>query len=218
MIDEKQVLRYLGFPHPPPGDRIYEKVRRAIQEVEAAMRPKHIYRLFLIKRDCNGRLLLAEACMPLPGDSMAAHLAGCGRAIVLAATLGDAADRLLRLWQLQDMEMAVVIDACLTAAIEGYADEVQEGLAGQYGPLTPRFSPGYGDFPLEVQRELLHCLDATRRIGLTLTQSLLMVPTKSITAVMGLANACEQEKKNSCESCNLRNSCAFKREADTHES
>ena len=52
--------------------------------------------------------------------------------------------------------------------------------------LVKRYSPGYGDFPLEAQRELLALIDAPRKVGVWLTDSLLMVPSKSGSAMIGV--------------------------------
>ena len=72
----------------------------------------------------------------------------------------------------------------------------------------PRFSPGYGDFPLECQPGLFRLLGVQRNIGVTLTDSLLMLPTKSVTAVIGLCDG-ETPCPTGCAACD-RADCAFR--------
>jgi 5-methyltetrahydrofolate--homocysteine methyltransferase len=52
--------------------------------------------------------------------------------------------------------------------------------------LKPRFSPGYGDLDLSCQKDIFKLLDCSKKIGLTLNDSLLMSPTKSVTAFVGI--------------------------------
>lgn len=110
------------------------------------------------------------------------HLENCDRAVVFCATLGAAADRMLLASRLSPAR-AVVFDAAAGAAIEQLCDDFCRTLPQ---PQRPRFSPGYGDLPLTEQRPLLELLQAQRHLGVTLTDSLLMTPTKSVTAIVGL--------------------------------
>lgn len=77
--------------------------------------------------------------------------------------------------------------------------------------MTWRFSPGYGDLPLETQRELVRVLDTHRKIGVSLTGSCLMMPSKSVTAILGISDTKRDERKNKCDFCNNRERCAFRK-------
>ena len=77
--------------------------------------------------------------------------------------------------------------------------------------LRPRFSPGYGDFPLEFQRNIGDLLQMAKNIGITLTDSLLMMPSKSVTAVIGCSKTNSNCKEAGCEVCNKSATCAFRR-------
>jgi cobalamin-dependent methionine synthase I len=70
--------------------------------------------------------------------------------------------------------------------IEALCDVVCAELKEIYGSVGDRFSPGYGDFSLTAQRDIFTMLGCEKRIGLTLNDSLLMSPTKSVTAIIGL--------------------------------
>ena len=129
-----------------------------------------------------------EACVDagglirLPGKSLAAHLAGCARAVLFCATAGPGFDRMLSANRLQPARLAIW-DAAGTAGIESFCDRCCEALGGHQ---RSRFSPGYGDLPMQSQQEILSVLDARRTLGVGLTQGLLMTPAKSVTAIVGL--------------------------------
>ena len=129
-----------------------------------------------------------EACVDagglirLPGKSLAAHLAGCARAVLFCATAGPGFDRMLSANRLQPARLAIW-DAAGTAGIESFCDRFCEALGGHQ---RSRFSPGYGDLPMQSQQEILSVLDARRTLGVGLTQGLLMTPAKSVTAIVGL--------------------------------
>ena len=84
--------------------------------------------------------------------------------------------------------------------------------------LTDRFSPGYGDLPLTAQRQLCEALDTGRRIGLSLSPSLLMIPGKSVTAILGISDEPKPLRRRGCESCSLFRTCMYRKEGrNCHE-
>lgn len=130
----------------------------------------------------------------LKSAHLAENLSGCSHAILFAATIGTEADRQRRIASVTSPTKALILDAMGSAAIEAFCDELCEVIKKQYCGcrIHPRFSPGYGDLPLECQRELLGVLDAHRRIGLTLSDTLMMLPQKSVTAIMGIEMPAKQ--------------------------
>lgn len=117
------------------------------------------------------------------------HISGCDSLYLACGTLGAGFDALHRRLSAVSGADALVLQALGAAAIEvwmdGVEDEIRRELpAGE--SLAPRYSPGYGDFPLSAQRGLLALLDAPRTVGVSLTDSLLMVPSKSVSAVIGV--------------------------------
>ena len=113
---------------------------------------------------------------------LARFLSGCDRAILFAATVGADADRLIARAGATSPARALLLDAFFTERIEALCDE----FTAQYTVPNRRFSPGYDDLPLEFQKAMFSLLDCPRKIGLTLSESLLMIPTKSVTAIIGL--------------------------------
>ena len=127
--------------------------------------------------------------------SLSARLSGCSRAVIFAATVGLEPDRRLLRYGSREPSRALLCQAIGTERVEALCDALCRELACEYAErgmtLRPRFSPGYGDCPLSLQRELLVRLDAAHRIGITLNESLLMTPTKSVTAIVGLEPVCK---------------------------
>ena len=81
------------------------------------------------------------------------------------------------------------IQAVAAAMIEDWMDAIEDDIRRELAPgeeLVARYSPGYGDFPLAAQSALVALLDAPRKAGVSLTSSLLLVPSKSVTAVIGV--------------------------------
>ena len=98
--------------------------------------------------------------------------------------------------------MGAVMQAAAAAYIEEYCDMIQAELDEKFKaegkPLGERFSPGYGDFALDYQRMLFRILDCHRQIGLTLTDNYIMIPSKSVTAVIPIGGSCGKQLGCSC--------------------
>ncbi|MBQ5480033.1 MAG: methionine synthase, partial [Clostridia bacterium] len=150
------------------------------------------------------------------GEDIAMHLEGCTKAVLFCATLGTGIDRMLRVEQVKDMSRAVVLDALASVAIEQVCRQFDTFLADKFPDLfqTFRFSPGYGDYPIDLQKVFLTELDAPKKIGLTTNDNYLLIPTKSVTAVMGLSETEPPKRRRGCASCNLRGSCNYRQRGD----
>lgn len=119
---------------------------------------------------------------PIKSRALSRNLSGCDKAFVAAVSIGHGVDRLLRRTSVISASKHFVTDAVASAFIEGLCDRVQNLLPKETGV---RFSPGYGDLPLSIQRPLLKFLGNT---GISLTQSDLMIPSKSVTFIVGIKN------------------------------
>ena len=120
------------------------------------------------------------------GHSLATHLNGCRGAVLFGTTVGLELDRMLFREGLRSTARAVCLQAIGAERVEAVCDRFETEMRERYGEIRTRFSPGYGDLPLDFQRELFRVLDCSRTIGLTLNESLLMSPSKSVTAIIGV--------------------------------
>ncbi len=155
--------------------------------------------------------------------SIQKHLEGCHKVILMAVTLGAGVEQLLRITQITDMAMAVIIDCGASVLVEQLADEFEEYISRQVSqqaadseakPLytTSRFSPGYGDYPITEQARIVRQLDGQRQIGLNVTKDSLMIPRKSITALIGIADHPVTGTLATCGECVLKDKCTLKKE------
>ena len=213
-INKQEVFRYLGAKGGEMSDSIMKMVDLCIQKVIENDRSRYVYKEFPL-RSQNGSLYLEGTSFHLQGMDIGRLLKECHSVLLIAVTLTEAADRWIRREQIKDMARAVVMDACCSVAVEAVCDQVQADLAEVYEKkgryLTDRFSPGYGDMPLNQQADVIDALDANRRIGLTLSESHLLIPTKSITGIVGIANSPQPQKIRGCAFCLMKNHCVYRK-------
>ena len=128
------------------------------------------------------------------------NLKDCNKAVVFAATVGVGIDRLIAKYGTLSPSKSVLLDAIGTERIEALCDLFCEDIKKDFISLKPRFSPGYGDFDLSHQKDIFSLLNCQKNIGLTVTESLLMSPSKSVTAIVGVGGKeIQGEKCNMCE-------------------
>ena len=144
-------------------------------------------------------------------ENLAKHLCGCKSAVVFAATVGVEIDRLISKYGRISPLKALIFQAIGAQQIEGLCDAFSADMASEFAkdglyPI-PRFSPGYGDLAIDFQREIFKALDCPKQIGLTLNDSLVMSPSKSVTAIMGLSDRPIIHTKNKCDDCDNSDCC-----------
>lgn len=138
--------------------------------------------------------------------ALAKNLRGCDRIVLMGATVGLEIDRLIARYGTLSPSRALMMQAIGAERIESLCDsfceEIKEEKRLLGKSVRPRFSPGYGDLPIELQRDIFLALDCPRRIGLSLNESLLMSPSKSVTAIIGVGSgACTDGNKLGCDVC-----------------
>ncbi len=211
-VERSEVLRYLGYR----GQALTPELEAQIDDISRlcleAAQPRSCFEVFPVEPGpaLNGVRLF--------GEDIRKHLTGATHCAVMAATLGFEVERVMLRLGKRSTVSEMIFNAACTALIEAAADEC-DGRIRDYararGLVTGyRYSPGYGDFPLEQQRAVLGLIAADTRLGITLTDSLLMLPKKSVSALVGLYPEELGVKRggSSCERCENRDSCAFRKE------
>ncbi len=207
----EEALRYLGA-----GGRAPDALRRETAELFAdlrrTVRPKFVFRPFPLRRT-DGGFLLDGASVILQGRSVETMLEECDAAALLLCTLGAEFERRFRATEARDMSKAVILDACGSAYVESGCDAAEAELAARFPGrfLTDRFSPGYGDIPLSLQADICRTLDASRRLGVCVTDSMTLNPRKSVTAIIGLADRPQRARVRGCAYCAMRETCALRK-------
>ncbi|MCD7929254.1 MAG: vitamin B12 dependent methionine synthase, activation domain protein [Clostridiales bacterium] len=209
-INPNEVLLYLGYNGGDVPPELEADIAACAQRILETARPRLTYRVFPLD---GGRLRGTD--FALEGQDIQTLLAGCGEAVLMAATLGPDVETLLMRAQVTDMAKALILDSCASTAIENVCDNFEADLRRDYAArglyLTDRFSPGYGDLPIAQQRGFCELLDTRRRIGLTVSQSGILIPRKSVTAVLGAADSPRPHREPSCADCGLFRSCQMRR-------
>lgn len=208
-IPVREALHFLGWRGAPVEETLMERIAALSDEVIRSVQPRVMMRRFRIE---EGGRLEGTAFSPA-GESIRRMLAPCHEAVLLAATLDAQSERMLLRMQAKDAAQALLLDAVLSAAIEEVCELAEDMLRAQMTGeglyLTDRFSPGYGDMPLAQSKEICEVLQSGKTIGLTVSGSGVMIPRKSVTAVMGVSRRAVVKRMRGCESCAMRESCAL---------
>ena len=183
-MDKKEILRYLRTNSKTEDERILALVDEAAETVEKTAEIKTLYRIF----DCTvSEDALTLGDMTFKSRRLAQNLKGCKKVAVFGATLGLGIDRLIKTASATDMAKAMTYQAAAAVLIEEVCDSLEEDIKKAHGvSLRPRYSPGYFDLDITEQKKLFKLIDITKRIGITLADSCQMMPSKSVTAFIGI--------------------------------
>lgn len=209
-LDNSEILRYLGY-RGEVDEGTKKLLDSEIPVLLSAISPRWVWEVFSITHE-DGGVRLSSGLL-LEGKNIKKNLTGCTRAVLLAVTLSAQGDAIIRRAENSDMARALVLDCCATTAIEQVCDiaeqEIHTAFSGCVSP--PRFSPGYGDLPLTIQNDVLRLLDAPRKIGLCVTDSHILTPRKSVTAIIGISETQIIKQTAGCPSCTMVGDCHFRK-------
>ncbi|MCH5324185.1 MAG: methionine synthase [Eubacterium sp.] len=211
-LDKNEAIRYLGGKTVDDNMRVLlEKCEQRLLEV---LTPRYAYAVYDTEF-CEDGVKLCGSNVTLTGKDIKAHLDGCEKAVLLCVTAGQNADRLIRTLEAHDLAEAAMTDSLASVAAEQICDRAEQEIFTQLPAVykTERFSPGYGDLPLSLQPALLTLCDAGRRIGLHATDSLLLTPRKSVTAIIGISDTPKERVKHTtnCDTCPARENCNIRK-------
>ncbi len=211
-FNRKEVLQYLrwtGSEIPPEVDTMIDE---CVAETLRVVQPRYTYRIFPIERETK------SPPIAFAGQDIQAMLTTSERVVFLAATLGNGLELAIRRAQVRDLSRAIVLDCCGSAAIEAVCDLAEQEIKAELSDelyLTDRFSPGYGDLPIALQHEFIRTVDAPRKIGLTVTNTHILTPRKSVTALIGIADTPQTKRFRGCAYCSMFETCAFRKAGKT---
>lgn len=168
----KEVMHFLG---------IYENNAHIENEIKIQWKKAEN---LAVKRHRTVPFSVSSPPFVLEGKDIKKHLSDCEKGYILIATLGSGIDTYIKKLQLTDMSSAVIFDAVAGVMLEIYLDKICSEI-GKSENLTTRFSPGYGDFPLSLQKDILLSAGA-EKIGVSCLESNMMVPCKTVSAIIGL--------------------------------
>ena len=206
----EEALRYLRVPDRGRGEML-EMARAGFAELSSCAKSRKVWGRFSLTIEESG-VVLGDGSVRCASRDLARLFANCRSCVVMAVTLGPEVDRRTQLLGRDSMSRALCLDACASVWADSLCDEVEDEVEetlreGEY--LTRRFSPGYGDVPMEFSGDLLWLVDAERRIGLTMTRKGMMLPVKSVPALLGIS-ASPERRQRSCDDCSFA-ACQYRR-------
>ena len=214
-VDREEALAFLGHRGQELEPDLAERLERAALLCQQEMAPRGVWRV----------LPAAQALALLPGRDIARHLDGCGEVALMAVTLGAESELVLRRESALSPTDGLLVDACASSLVEQAANVlnalVVEEAAARGLAATSRYGPGYGDLPLSCQPAFLAACGADRALGMRATEANLLVPTKSITAVIGLASRPAPDGPRAgapdprCATCSVALTCALRAQGRT---
>lgn len=217
-INREEVLRYLGYKGQYIDESMASIIDECREEIKKIITPRVVYTYNNIKASNEG-VEVVTTNLILKGNDIKEHLRNSTECVLIAVTLGNEVEKKTRLYEKINLTKALILDACATTAVEEVCDivegSVKEKAALRGMDITFRYSPGYGDLPLDVQSSFLRAIDAQKKIGLTVSENNLLFPRKSVTAIIGIVNDGVKKKKKSCKECSNYKNCNFKREGES---
>ena len=222
-LDRDEALGYLGYGKQTLESDLGRRFDDIAGECEQTLSPAFSWAAFPVTAAAGAGdgVELTGAHVRLAGSSMAKHLAGARGAALLSCTLGMESERAIARYQATSPTDALFYNACAAALVEACANAVEADVvraASEVGLHTNwRFSPGYGDAPLALQPAILRALGAPGRLAVSCTDRFLLVPSKSITAVVGLfeEGVHADGVRRGCATCSLSHVCAIRKQGRT---
>ena len=222
-IDESEVLRYLQYKNQEIDNSLSDKIKKCINITKEIINPRFIFRKYKIKKlkfsNEKNEVYFEGANLTLKSNDIYNLLLDCDECILMSATLGLEIEREIRKLTYTDLAKGIIIDACATTAIEEVCDIVQDNISKKLLKedkyITYRYSPGYGDLSIEKNLDINNLLNSQKEIGLTVTNSGIMIPRKSVVALIGVSRRKISNTKKSCENCSNRHNCNYKKEGNS---
>lgn len=219
-IDKNEVLRYLQYKNQDIKNDLLEIIDESIEETKRIINPRVVLRKYPIKKKKlfgeKSQVILDGANLILESNDVHDLLLECDECILIAATLGLEIEKEIRKLTYTDLTKGIIIDSCATTAIEEVCNMVEDDIAKRLLKkdkyITYRYSPGYGDLAIENNSYINNILNSQKEIGLTVTNSGIMIPRKSVVALIGISNKGIINSKKSCDNCSNRHNCRYKKE------
>lgn len=181
-IDKDAVLKYALCKE--PDENVYKLLEECINESNRCL----VYRVAYIRStfEIDGDII-DLGFTQITSKMLIKVLSDCDSYIVFAATVGMGIDHLIKKYSRTAPSKALMLQALGTERVESLCDLFVKDIKKELKIKTSRrVSAGYGDLPLSIQSDIIRLLDCPRKMGLVLNDSLLMSPTKSVTAFMGI--------------------------------
>lgn len=218
-LDINEVLRYLKSSQSTDNEKVDDNflnlVNHTINKTLECISSLYVYKKFAITVLDDSTVKINDTSVVFKSKDITNHLKNCDYMYLIAITMGNELDRQIKINNYIKPDVAIIMDSCGSVAVECIADIIEkdiEKIAKKDGyNITWRYSPGYGDLPLQAGGDIIRLLSADKKIGLTTTRSFMMTPSKSVTTIIGLTKTEKDKRENKCDYCNNRENCAFRK-------
>lgn len=220
-INQSEVLRYLQYKGQEIDKNLKDTIDECVDITKNKINPRYLSRIYPIKINKDNVVELEGTNLTLESKDIYELLKECNECVIMAATLGLEIEKEIKRHSYSDLTKGLIIDSCGTTAIEEVCDIVQDNVEKVFSEqnkfITMRYSPGYGDLPIEKNIDILNVLNAQKQIGLTITSNGIMIPRKSVVAIIGISNIKidESKKEKSCENCKNYRNCTYRKGANS---
>lgn len=178
-LDEKEILRYAGSSE----KSLPIEALNAVNTLPESTVGRVVFDIFEIKSMGD---IMDLTFTKTASQNLKKNLDGCKKIVLFAATAGIEFDRLIKKFERVSPVKALWYQSIGSAYVESVCNIFCEETEKEFGKTRHRVSPGYGDIPLEMQRDIFSALECEKNIGVTLNESLFMTPSKSVTAIIGI--------------------------------
>lgn len=218
-INKEEVLRYLGYNGQNIDINLNDKIDFCIDETKDNVDIKYTYEVFDIETDIDSNTVSFKDCnFKIHSKDVSKLLINCDQCILMAVTLGFRIEQNIRRYSYNNLTKGIIIDSCATTSVEEVCDRLQQHINYKFSKenkyLTMRYSPGYGDLDIKINKEILNLLNANKTIGVSVTDAGIMMPRKSVVALIGVSKFEIKQEKRTCENCLNKNNCEYRRKAD----
>lgn len=216
-INQSEVLRYLQYRGQEIDKDLKDTIDECVDITKNKINPRYLSRIYPIQINKDNVVELEGTNLTLENKDIYELLKECNECVIMAATLGLEIEKEIKRHSYSDLTKGLIIDSCGTTAIEEVCDIIQDNVEKvfleQNKFITMRYSPGYGDLPIEKNIDILNVLNAQKQIGLTITSNGIMIPRKSVVAIIGISNIKidESKKEKSCENCKNYRNCTYRK-------
>ena len=221
--NKNQVLRYLGYKAnngKPPQD-LMDKIEDLYQNVIRKHQLYNVHRKFELDKSDENSYYLLETNLVIKSSNVIEHLEESNCCMLIAVCFDQKLDRIIQKMEITNFHDSILLDFIASSVIEAYQDAIVEEInkevrkKGEF--LTEPFSPGYGNWGIEVQKNICDILDTKRKIGLYTNENNILLPRKAQTAIVGVANKAQKMRIRGCAYCNLVKNCLYRKRGVTCE-
>ncbi len=210
-IDYSEICRYLGTDIDTVDSLFLKEIQDAVVDILKIIEVRSTWKAFDFKK--QDTICLVNTNITLDSNDIKDILKQSHQCIFLVTSLGHQIDALIRNLQIKNMAKALIYDACASSIIESATNNIEKEIRTINYPtlyFTDRFSPGYGDLPITFQKDICTVLETNKNIGVSVTSSGIMLPKKTISAIIGIANTPQRKKIRGCSFCDLQQNCSYR--------